>query len=96
MRICDFHPIDLNKDEVVQLLCYHGGIEVCDNFANRGCLSSTWRPGNVNASSGAISDGGVEAGIDGIEFNVSTGEGGRYARHMKKVAGLSIRGRGKV
>ena len=96
MRIGDFHPIDLNKDEIVQLSCKHCTIEVCDNFANCGCLSSTWRPRDVNAGPSAISDGGTEAGIDGIEFNVSTGKRGRYARHVKKVAGLSIRRRCKM
>ena len=83
MCIRDFHPIDLNKDEVVQLLCKHSSIKMSNNFANRSRLSCPWGPRDVNAGSCAISDGNSEARIDGIEFGLSTWEGDGYARYVK-------------
>lgn len=48
MRIRHFHPVDLDEDEIVQLLCQDGCVQLRNDFSNRGCFARTWRPGDVD------------------------------------------------
>ena len=74
MRIRDFHTIDFDKDEIVQLLRLHTGIQLTDDFAHRGRLACARGAGNVDASARAGGDGCFEVGVDGVELGGPAGE----------------------
>ena len=65
MRIGDFHPVDLHKDEIIQLLGLHTRVQLRNDLADCGCFARAGGPGDVDAGAGASGDGGFEVGVDG-------------------------------
>lgn len=80
MWVGDFHPINFDEDEVVQLFCHNAGVELCDCFSDRSCLAGAGCTRYVNACARAGGDGGFEMSVDRAEFMVAArqyvGDGG--------------------
>ena len=87
MRIRDFHPVDFDEYEIVQLLCLHTGVQLTDDFAYCGRLACAGRAGDVYASAGAGRDGGFEVRVDGVEFGGPAGERKRDGGDVEVCAG---------
>ncbi len=74
MWIGDFHPVDLDEDEVIKFVGHHACIELRNNFADRSSLPSSGRTRDIDTRAGAIRDSGFQMSIDCGEFIVSAGK----------------------
>ena len=86
VRIRDLHAVDLHKNEVVQLFRLDAGVELRNDFTDRGCFTSARCAGDVDAGAGTSGDCGFEVFVDGGELFCPARERRRHRGDMKGCA----------
>ena len=74
MGICDFHAIDLDKDEIIELLGQNAGMELLDYFPDGGGLSCPRYAGDVDTGAGALGNGRFEVRVYCGELLLAAGK----------------------
>lgn len=88
MRVGDFHAVDLDEEEVFESIGENGGVQLRDDFADCSCFAGPGRAGDVDTCSSAVSDGGAEERVDGVEFVGTAGEGVGNCGDVEVCSGL--------
>ena len=67
MGVRDFHAIDLDKDEIVNLISFYGRIHLRYYFPHRSCLARAGGSRDVDTGTRAFSDCRLQVGKDKLK-----------------------------